>query len=87
MDYQYPSQDPRLSLEERLKILYPMVNEEETPLPRAWSTKVMKGGGVGGVGGGGGRRFERWFGKIGKERGVKIEKDKRLWREINRRIW
>ena len=50
MDYQYPSQDPRLSLEERLKILYPMVNEEETPLPRAWSTKVLKGVGVG-VGG------------------------------------
>ena len=63
MDYQYPSQDPRLSLEERLKILYPMVNEEETPLPRAWSTKVMKG--VGGWGGW--RRLERWLGKIDRK--------------------
>ena len=33
------SQDPTLSLDERLRILYPMVNEEETPLPRCWSTK------------------------------------------------
>ena len=33
------SQDPTLSLDERLSILYPMVNEEETPLPRCWSTK------------------------------------------------
>lgn len=24
---------------DRLKILYPMVNEEETPLPRSWSPK------------------------------------------------
>lgn len=24
---------------DRLKLLYPMVNEEETPLPRAWSAK------------------------------------------------
>lgn len=24
---------------DRLKLLYPMVNEEETPLPRSWSTK------------------------------------------------
>lgn len=24
---------------DRLKVLYPMVNEEETPLPRAWSPK------------------------------------------------
>ena len=24
---------------DRLKTLYPMVNEEETPLPRAWSPK------------------------------------------------
>ena len=24
---------------DRLKMLYPMVNEEETPLPRAWSPK------------------------------------------------
>ena len=33
------SQDPRLSLDERLKLLYPMVNEAETPLPRCWSVK------------------------------------------------
>ena len=33
------SQDPKLSLDERLRILYPMVNEAETPLPRCWSTK------------------------------------------------
>nr|ACO11898.1 Ran-binding protein 10 [Lepeophtheirus salmonis] len=33
------SQDPRLTMDERLKILYPMVNELETPLPRSWSTK------------------------------------------------
>lgn len=39
MLYQSPSQDPGLSLDQRLKLLYPMVNEEETPLPRAWSTK------------------------------------------------
>lgn len=24
---------------DRLKILYPIVNEEDTPLPRAWSAK------------------------------------------------
>lgn len=24
---------------DRLKIIYPMVNEEETPLPRSWSPK------------------------------------------------
>lgn len=24
---------------DRLKLLYPMVNEEETPLPRSWSPK------------------------------------------------
>lgn len=24
---------------DRLKVLYPMVNEEETPLPRSWSPK------------------------------------------------
>lgn len=24
---------------DRLKMLYPMVNEEETPLPRSWSPK------------------------------------------------
>jgi hypothetical protein len=24
---------------DRLKLLYPMVNEEETPLPRSWSSK------------------------------------------------
>ena len=40
--YDSPSQNPALSLDERLKILYPMVNEEETPLPRCWSTKVPK---------------------------------------------
>ena len=33
------ARDPSLSLDERLKILYPMVNEEETPLPRCWSAK------------------------------------------------
>ena len=33
------ARDPNLSLDERLKILYPMVNEEETPLPRCWSFK------------------------------------------------
>ncbi len=33
------SQDPSLGLDERLRILYPMVNESETPLPRCWSTK------------------------------------------------
>ena len=41
MLYQSPSQDPGISLDQRLKLLYPMVNEEETPLPRAWSTKVV----------------------------------------------
>lgn len=25
--------------EDRLKLLYPMVNEDETPLPRSWSPK------------------------------------------------
>lgn len=25
--------------QDRLKILYPVVNEEETPLPRSWSPK------------------------------------------------
>lgn len=30
---------PTLSLDERLKLLYPVVNEEETPLPRSWSPK------------------------------------------------
>jgi len=39
MEYESPSQDPNLSLDQRLKILYPMVNEEETPLPRSWNTK------------------------------------------------
>eukprot|EP00088_Acartia_fossae_P037946 TRINITY_DN3918_c0_g1_i15.p1 TRINITY_DN3918_c0_g1~~TRINITY_DN3918_c0_g1_i15.p1 ORF type:complete len:574 (-),score=151.05 TRINITY_DN3918_c0_g1_i15:508-2229(-) len=39
LDYRSPSQDPNLSLDERLKILYPFVKEEETPLPRSWSTK------------------------------------------------
>lgn len=33
------SQDPNLTFDERLKILYPMVNEEETPIPRSWSSK------------------------------------------------
>ena len=67
MDYQYPSQDPRLSLEERLKILYPMVNEEETPLPRAWSTKVMKGVGAKGWGEG-----EDWRDGSGRSIGNKV---------------
>jgi len=39
MQYESPSQDPSLTVDERLKLLYPMVNEEETPLPRSWSTK------------------------------------------------
>ena len=39
MSLQRSARDPRLSLDERLKILYPMVNEEETPLPRCWSVK------------------------------------------------
>ena len=33
------ARDPSLSLDERLKILYPMVNEDETPLPKGWSGK------------------------------------------------
>lgn len=33
------SQDPSLDMDERLRILYPMVNEAETPLPRSWSHK------------------------------------------------
>ena len=33
------SQDPSLTLDERLRILYPMVDEKETPLPRCWSPK------------------------------------------------
>ena len=40
MEYESPSQSPHLTMDERLKLLYPMVNEEETPLPRCWSTKV-----------------------------------------------
>jgi hypothetical protein len=40
MLYQSPSQEQGMSLDQRLRLLYPMVNEEETPLPRAWSTKV-----------------------------------------------
>jgi len=39
MEYESPSQSPALSQDERLKMLYPMVNEDETPLPRCWSTK------------------------------------------------
>lgn len=39
MEFSSASQNPGLSLDERLKILYPMVNQEETPLPKAWSTK------------------------------------------------
>ena len=39
MSLQRSARDPRLNLDERLKILYPMVNEEETPLPRCWSVK------------------------------------------------
>ena len=33
------ARDPNLSLDERLKILYPMVTEDETPLPKGWSGK------------------------------------------------
>ena len=32
------SQDPNLSQKDRLRILYPMVHEEETPLPQFWSS-------------------------------------------------
>lgn len=39
MEYESPSQSPNLTQDERLKLLYPMVNEDETPLPRCWSTK------------------------------------------------
>jgi len=39
MEYESPSQSPALTQDERLKMLYPMVNEDETPLPRCWSTK------------------------------------------------
>ena len=42
MEYESPSQSPHLTMDERLKMLYPMVNEEETPLPRCWSTKARK---------------------------------------------
>ena len=42
MEYESPSQSPHLSMDERLKMLYPMVNEEDTPLPRCWSTKVRR---------------------------------------------
>ena len=33
------SQDPSLTLDERLRILYPMVDEDVSPLPRCWSMK------------------------------------------------
>ena len=33
------SQDPSLKLDERLRLLYPAVNEDESPLPRCWSSK------------------------------------------------
>jgi len=39
MEYESPSQNPALNHYQRLKLLYPMVNEDETPLPRCWSTK------------------------------------------------
>ena len=42
MEYESPSQSPHLTMDERLKMLYPMVNEDETPLPRCWSTKVKR---------------------------------------------
>ena len=42
MEYESPSQSPHLTMDERLKMLYPMVNEEETPLPRCWSTKARR---------------------------------------------
>ena len=42
MEYESPSQSPHLTMDERLKMLYPMVNEDETPLPRCWSTKVNR---------------------------------------------
>ena len=42
MEYESPSQSPHLTMDERLKMLYPMVNEEETPLPRCWSTKASQ---------------------------------------------
>ena len=34
-----PSKSSSTDPEERLKRLYPTVNEEESPLPRAWSAK------------------------------------------------
>ena len=30
---------PQNNVSDRFKLLYPMVNEEETPLPRSWSSK------------------------------------------------
>lgn len=36
MDSQVATQS---TVVDRLKLLYPMVNEEETPLPRSWSPK------------------------------------------------
>ena len=35
------SQDPSLDMDERLRILYPMVNEAETPLPRDALTEIL----------------------------------------------
>ena len=35
------SQDPSLDMDERLRILYPMVNEAETPLPRDAFTGIL----------------------------------------------
>ena len=34
------SQSPQLSVDERLKFLYPGVDEDLTPLPRAWSSQI-----------------------------------------------
>ena len=35
-----PSQSPLLTINERLRLLYPGVDQEETPLPLAWSTQI-----------------------------------------------
>lgn len=36
---QDPQVLPQNTVTDRFKLLYPMVNEEETPLPRSWSSK------------------------------------------------
>ena len=36
-----PSQSPQLTLTERLRLLYPAVDQEETPLATAWSSQIQ----------------------------------------------